>query len=147
MNLKEQLQKDFLAAMKAQEQTRVLVLRALRGKIRDLEIEKRGELTEQEMLGVLTNAAKQRQDSIKAYRDGGREDLADQEEQELELIKSYLPEQLSDAEIGKIVDAAITETGAESMRDIGRVMGKVMPQVKGRADGSAVQNLVRSKLS
>ena len=147
MNLKEQLQKDFLAAMKAKDQNRVLVLRALRGKMRDLEIEKRGELTEQEMLGVLTNAAKQRQDSIQAYREGGREDLVAQEEMELALIKNYLPEQLSDTEIEKIVDSAIAETGAETMRDIGKVMGKVMPQVKGRADGSTVQSLVRSKLS
>ena len=147
MNLKEQLQKDFLAAMKAKDQNRVLVLRALRGKMRDLEIEKRGELTEQEMLGVLTNAAKQRQDSIQAYREGGREDLVAQEEMELALIKNYLPEQLSDTEIEKIVDSAIAETGAETMRDIGKVMGKVMPQVKGRADGSTVQSLVKSKLS
>ncbi len=147
MDLKEQLQKDFLAAMKAKDQNRVLVLRALRGKMRDLEIEKRGELTEQEMLGVLTNAAKQRQDSIQAYREGGREDLVAQEEMELALIKNYLPEQLSDTEIEKIVDSAIAETGAETMRDIGKVMGKVMPQVKGRADGSTVQSLVRSKLS
>jgi len=147
MNLKEQLQKDFLAAMKAKDQNRVLVLRALRGKMRDLESEKRGELTEQEMLGVLTNAGKQRQDSIQAYREGGREDLVAQEEMELALIKNYLPEQLSDTEIEKIVDSAIAETGAETMRDIGKVMGKVMPQVKGRADGSTVQSLVRSKLS
>ena len=147
MDLKQQLQQDFLAAMKAKEQERVGVLRLIRGKIKDLEIDKRRELNPDEVIGVLMNAAKQRLDSIKAYREGSREDLAAEEERELVIIKSYLPEQMGPAEIEKIVIRVIAETGATSMKDIGKVMPKVMAEVKGRANGSEVQAIVRSKLA
>ncbi len=147
MDLKQQLQQDFLAAMKAKEQERVGVLRLIRGKIKDLEIDKRRELNSDEVIGVLMNAAKQRLDSIKAYREGSREDLAAEEERELVIIKSYLPEQMGPAEIEKIVIRMIAETGATSMKDIGKVMPKVMAEVKGRANGSEVQAIVRSKLA
>lgn len=147
MDLKQQLQQDFLAAMKAKEQERVGVLRLIRGKIKDLEIDKRRELNPDEVIGVLMNAAKQRLDSIKAYREGSREDLAAEEERELVIIKSYLPEQMGPAEIEKIVIRMIAETGATSMKDIGKVMPRVMAEVKGRANGSEVQAIVRSKLA
>ena len=147
MDLKQQLQQDFLAAMKAKEQERVGVLRLIRGKIKDLEIDKRRELNPDEVIGVLMNAAKQRLDSIQAYREGSREDLAAEEERELVIIKSYLPEQMGPAEIEKIVIRMIAETGATSMKDIGKVMPKVMAEVKGRANGSEVQAIVRSKLA
>ncbi|MBU0712360.1 GatB/YqeY domain-containing protein [bacterium] len=147
MSLKEQLQKDMVTAMKARDELRVNVIRLLRGMIRKLEIDQKKDLDDKDVIGVLTNAAKQRREAIKAYADGGRDDLVKQEEAELVIISEYLPEAMGTDELEQIITNIITETGATSMKDIGKVMPKVMQQVKGRTDGSQVQAMVRAKLS
>ncbi|MBU1633007.1 GatB/YqeY domain-containing protein [bacterium] len=147
MSLKEQLQKDMVTAMKARDELRVNVIRLLRGMIRKLEIDQKKDLDDKDVIGVLTNAAKQRREAIKAYADGGRDDLVKQEEAELVIISEYLPEAMGMDELEQIITNIITETGATSMKDIGKVMPKVMQQVKGRTDGSQVQAMVRAKLA
>jgi len=147
MSLKEQLQKDIVAAMKAKDELRIGVIRLLRGMIRKMEIDQRKDLDDKDVIGVLTNAAKQRRDAIKAYADGGRDDLVKQEEAELAIITEYLPEAMGQDELEQLIVKVIAETGATTMKDIGKVMPKIMQQVKGRADGSQVQAIVRSKLS
>lgn len=146
MSLKEKLQKDLVEAMRARDTLKVDVIRLLRNSIRQKEIELKKELTDDEVVKILNNAARQRKESIKAYEAGGREDLVEREKRELEIIESYLPERLSQEELIKIVEDVIKEVGASSLRDIGKVMPKVMAMVKGRADGSEVQAIVRSKL-
>ncbi len=136
-----------MTAMKAREMDKVNTIRSLRGAIKDKAIElKKDELTEEEIMGVLTKAAKQRRDSIASYKEGGRDDLVAEEEQELAIIEKYLPEQMGEEKISKIVADVIEQTGASSMRDMGKVMGAIMPKVKGKADGNLVQTIVRRKL-
>jgi len=132
MNLKEQLQKDMVTAMKAKDELRLNVVRLVRGMVRKLEIDQKKELDDKDIIGVLTNAAKQRREAIKAYTDGGRDDLVKQEEAELAIISEYLPKAMGMDEVEQIITAVITETGATSLQDIGKVMPKVMQQVKGR---------------
>jgi uncharacterized protein YqeY len=105
------------------------------------------QLSDEETLSVLASYAKQRRQSIQSYREGGREDLAAQEESELAILQDYLPQQLSDEALETLVDEAIAEIGASSLKDMGLVMRAVMPKVKGAADGSTVNQLVKSKLS
>ncbi|MGC9365130.1 MAG: GatB/YqeY domain-containing protein [Fidelibacterota bacterium] len=147
MNLRETFQKDMVAAMKTRDERRTGVLRLLWSTIRKLEIDQKKTLDDNDIIGVLNNAAKQRREAIKAYTDGGRDDLVRQEEAELAIITEYLPKALGIDELEKIVDAVIAETGAASLKEIGKVMPKIMQQVKGRADGSQVQAMVRAKLS
>jgi uncharacterized protein YqeY len=147
MGLKEKLQQDFIVAMKSKSELRVAVLRQLRGQIRQAEIDGRKELDESEVLVVLSKVAKQHRDSIKAYAEGARQDLVDREQAELDIIESYLPKPLDEAEINRLIDKVIAEVGAAGMKDIGKVMGVLMPQVKGRTDGARVQAIVKSKLA
>lgn len=147
MSLLDRLTEDMKSAMKAGEAVRLGTIRLLRGQIKDAAIDKRADLTDDEELGVLANAAKKRRESIQAYQDAGRLDLAAREEAELAVIQSYLPAALTAAEVETIVDRAITEAGAQSIRDIGKVMPLVMNQTKGRADGKMVSGMVRRKLS
>lgn len=147
MNLREKLQQDMVAAMKARDERRTGVLRLLWSTIRKLEIDQKKTLDDNDIIGVLNNAAKQRREAIKAYTDGGRDDLVRQEEAELAIITEYLPKALGIDELEKIVDTVIAETGAASLKDIGRVMPKIMQQIRGRADGSQIQAMVRAKLS
>ena len=147
MGLSETLNQDLKSAMKAGKKHEVEAIRSLKSALRDKEIEKRGDLSEQDTLQVLSTAAKRRRESIESYEKGGRDDLVEQEKAELEVIEKYLPKQLSDNEIGKIVDEVIADTGASTIQDMGKVMGQVMPKVRGQADGNAVQNIVKEKLS
>lgn len=147
MSLLDRLTEDMKSAMKAGEAVRLGTIRLLRGQIKDAAIDKRADLTDDEELGVLANAAKKRREAIQAYQDAGRLDLAAREEAELAVIQSYLPAALTAAEVETIVDRAITEAGAQSIRDIGKVMPLVMNQTKGRADGKMVSDMVRRKLS
>ena len=147
MSLKEQLQKDMVAAMKSRDEQRVNVIRLLRGMIRKLEIDQKKDLDDKDVIGVLTNAAKQRREAVKAYTDGGRDDLVKEEKAELAIISEYLPEAMNSDELEQLINSVIAETGATSMQDIGKVMPKIMQQAKGRADGSQVQAMVRAKLS
>jgi uncharacterized protein YqeY len=147
MGLKERLQQDLIEATKSRNELKTGVIRLLRGMIRKQEIDQRKEFGDDDIIGVLASAVKQRRESIKAYADGGRADLVAQEQAELAIIESYLPQALSTQELEKIVQDTIAETGATSIKDLGKVMAKVMPQIKGRADGTVVQAMVRSKLT
>ncbi|MCK4640755.1 MAG: GatB/YqeY domain-containing protein [Candidatus Marinimicrobia bacterium] len=147
MGLKERLQKDMIEAMKSRNNVKVGVIRLVRGMIRKLEIDQKKDFTDDDVIGVLSNAAKQRREAIKAYTEGGRDDLVKEEEAELAVIETYLPEALSTDELEKIITGIIAETGAATMKDIGKVMPRVMQKVKGRVNGSEVQAIVRSKLS
>jgi len=147
MSIFEKLTSDMKDAMKAGEKERLSTIRLLRGQIKDAAIDKRDDLNEGEEIAILSNAAKKRRESIKIYSAAGRNDLAGKEQRELEVIQSYLPQQLSPEEIEKIVDEAIEETGAQSMKDMGRLMGVIMPKVKGRADGKQINEMIRQKLS
>ncbi len=144
--LKQQLTDAMKAAMKGGDKPRLAVIRLMLAAVKQREVDERIELDDAQVLAVLDKMVKQRRDSIQQYTDAGRTELADQEAAEIEVIQDFMPEGLSEAEIASIIDAAITETGAESMRDMGKVMGIVKPQVQGRADVGQVSALVKQKL-
>jgi uncharacterized protein len=142
MSLLEQIQADVRDAMKAGEKQRVQALRLVVNELQKAAKENGGDELE-----VLQRERKRRFEAAEAYRDGGRTDLAEAEEQEAELIRGYMPEQLSDEELNAIVGDAVAESGATSPKEMGKVMALVMPQVKGRADGKRVSNAVKEKLT
>ena len=144
--LKVQIIDDMKAAMKGGEKTRLGVIRLITAAIKQREVDERIDLDDEQVLVVLDKMVKQRRDSIKQYTDAGREDLAAIEEAEVEIIQTYLPAALSEDEIAAIVEAAIAQTGANSMADMGKVMGIVKPQVQGRGDMGAVSGIVKQKL-
>jgi uncharacterized protein YqeY len=141
MSLLEQIQADVKDAMKAGEKQRVHALRLVVN-----ELQKAAKENGADELEVLQRERKRRFEAAEAYRDGGRTDLAEAEEQEAELIRGYMPEQLSDEELNAIVGDAVAESGATSPKEMGKVMALVMPQVKGRADGKRVSNAVKELL-
>jgi len=145
--LKSRILDDVKSAMKAQEKFRLATLRLITAAIKQREVDERIELDDNQVLAVLEKMLKQRRDSIEQYRKAGRQELADQEQAEIEIIESYMPEGLSDAEIQAMVDAAITESGASTLRDMGKVMGLLKPQMQGRADMGKVGGLIKQKLS
>jgi uncharacterized protein len=149
--LKERLSEDIKFAMKARDKIRLETVRGLKKVVLEKEVEVRPKgqekLTPEQELEVLSQQAKQRRDSIEQYRQGGRDDLADKEAQELAIIETYLPAQLSDEEIGEIIEQIIASSGANSAKDMGKVMGPAMKELKGKADGKKVQEMVKSKLS
>ncbi|GIV59816.1 GatB/YqeY domain-containing protein [Rhodocaloribacter litoris] len=151
MSLKERLSEDLKEAMRTKDAVRLRTIRSLRAALLEKEIEERtgGEatLTEEQELAVLQKQAKQRRDAIEQYEQAGREDLAAKEREELAVIETYLPEQLGEAEIRTVLQQVIAETGATSVRDLGRVMGTAMARLRGRADGRQVQALARALLS
>lgn len=153
MSLKERIGEEMKAAMKTGDKVRVGVLRMLRAKVLEAEVaarEKQGrdhEATDEEVVAAISSYAKQRRDSIEAYRSAGREDLAAREEAELKIVQEYLPRPLTPDEIRSAVAAAIAEAGATSAKDMGSVMKIVMPRLKGSADGKQVQEIVRALLS
>jgi uncharacterized protein len=150
MSLKEQLRSDLTTAMKARDEVRSSTLRMVLTAITNAEVagKESRELSDDEIIGVLTSEAKKRREAATAFADGGRQESADKERAEAAVIADYLPEQLSEAEIADLVSKAIEQTGAagEGMRAMGKVMGVVQPQVKGRADGGAVAAEVRRQL-
>lgn len=146
MTLKERIDQDMRMAQKSGEKLKLSLTRLLKSDIRYKEIDKGKELSDEEVLEVLTSSAKKHRDSIEQFRKGGREDLVKQEEDELKMILEYMPEQLNAEELGKLVEEAITESGAEGEKDMGKVMKVLMPKVKGKADGKAVSLLVSSRL-
>ena len=153
MTLKERIHADMKSAMKAGDRTRVSVLRMVSAKVLEKEVELRRQkgrdyqLNDQEVIEVTAAYAKQRRQSIESYRQAGREDLMAQEEAELEILKKYLPRQLSADEIETLVDAAIAESGATDPKEMGKVMKVLMPRLKGAADGKTVNAVVKRKLS
>ena len=147
MSLIATLQKELTAAMKEREAERRDALRLILSSLQSAEKELQRPLTEDEELQVLQRERKRRLESIEAFVAAGRAEQAAKEEGELEVLEEFMPEPLSEDELERIVDDAIAEVGATSMRDLGRVMADVMPQIAGRADGSAVSQLVREKLA
>lgn len=146
MTLKGQIQDDMKTAMKAGDKDRLKVVRLIRAAIERIEVDQRIELDDAAVLGVLNKMVKQRRDSISQFRDGGRDDLADIELAEIVVIENYLPEQMSDDELDAMIAKAISDTGAESTRDMGKVMGAVKAKAEGRADMAAVGAKVKSIL-
>jgi uncharacterized protein YqeY len=146
MNLKAQILEDVKSAMRARDQKRLTALRLITAAIKQIEIDQRVEMDDQAVLGVLDKMAKQRRESLEQYESAGRDDLANQEKFELDLISAYLPEALSDDEIAALIAQAIAATGASSIRDMGAVMNKIRGEVQGRADMKAVSNIVKSQL-
>ncbi|HEY8338569.1 MAG TPA: GatB/YqeY domain-containing protein [Egibacteraceae bacterium] len=148
MALADQLQSDLTAAMKARDTASVKTLRMLLAEVRNVAVSPghSGEVTDDEVMDVLTRQAKRRNEAAEAYRKAGRDDLADAELAELEVIRRYLPEQLDEQALRAIIDEAVAATGASGPGDLGKVMGAVMPKVKGRADGKQVNALVRERL-
>ena len=132
--------------MKGGDKARLAVVRLMLAAVKQREVDERIELDDSQVLAVLDKMVKQRRDSIQQYGDAGRDDLVAQEAAEIEVIQEFLPTALSDDEINAIIEAAITETGAESMRDMGKVMGIVKPQVQGRADVGQVSGRVKQRL-
>lgn len=138
---------DIKAAMKAQEKEKLLALRTLHSEIKNLELIDRKELNDANVAGVAARAIKQRTESIEQYKAANRQDLVATEQFQMELFKKYLPAQLTKEEIEGIVIAAITEAQAQGKQDMGKVMKLVMPQVKGKADGKLVNEIVAAKLA
>ncbi len=148
MSLKERIVSDMTAAMKARDAARLSTLRMVKANVMNREIEKGGELTDEEMAKALQSLVKQRRDSIEQYEKAGRQELADKERAEIVVIEAYLPQAASREEIEKAVADAIAETGASSMREMGAVMKAVQARLAGQsADGRTVSEIVKSKLA
>lgn len=147
--IKERLQTDLTAAMRSRDELRTATIRMALTAITNAEVagKQARKLSDDEVTAVLTKEAKKRREAAQAFRDGGREDRAQREDAEAVVLADYLPEPLSDDELARLVDAAIAETGAESPRDMGKVMKLVQPQVAGRADGSKVAAAVKARLA
>jgi uncharacterized protein len=147
MNLNDQINTDLRIAMKSGEKTRLDTLRLLRASM--IELAKRGEgkeITPDDELAVLMTAIKKRKEAIEVYEKAGRSELAQQERQELDIISSYLPKQLTTEEAAAIIDRIVKDTGAASAKDFGKVMPLAMKELKGKFDGKAVQEIVKAKL-
>lgn len=148
MSLKERLLADLTASMKAQTAAKTSTLRMVKAAMMNREIEKGGELDEDEMTKLLRSLVKQRRDSIEQYQKGGRSDLVEKEQAEIQVIEAYLPAAASQAEIEQAVTSAITETGATSMKDMGKVMKTVQAKLSGKnADGRTISEIVKAKLN
>ncbi|MCW9705695.1 GatB/YqeY domain-containing protein [Fodinibius salsisoli] len=151
MALKDQIMADLKQAMKNKDQDRLRVLRSLKSSLLEREISERKEgeatLSDEQVIEVLMKAAKQRKESIEQFEKGGRDDLAQSEKDELEIINSYLPEMLSEEEVRDIAREKIDQLGAENMADMGKVMGAMMQELKGKAEGSVVSKVVKEELS
>lgn len=147
MSLKEQLKQDTNEASKSGDTQKRDILRMMQAAIKQIEIDDQVTLDDAGVLQVLTKQAKQRRESIAEYSKAGRDDLVGQEEYELGIIETYLPQMMSKREIEVLVKQAIADTGATSSKDMGKVMGKLMPQVQGKADGRLVNEVVRQQLA
>lgn len=148
MSIKDLLTEDMKQAMKDKEsgKLRLSVIRMARANIKNIEIDEKRELSDDEVLAVLMKEVKMRQDSLEEFTKAGRDELAEQAKQEIAILRKYLPEQLADDELRAFVQEAIDETGAASQKDMGKVMAAVMPKTKGRADGKRINAMVRELL-
>ena len=149
MSLKDKLTEDMKQAMKDKEagKLRLSVIRMVRAAIKNVEIDTRTELSEEEVISIIAKEVKMRRDSMEEFKKGQRDDLVAQLEQEIEVLLPYLPQQLTEAEVREIVTEAVAIAGATSSKDMGKVMAVLMPKVKGRADGKLVNNIVRELLN
>jgi hypothetical protein len=146
MSLSERLNEDMKQAMRSQDKFRLSVIRMVRSAIKNVEIEQRTTLDDSAVLDILNRELKQRKDSLQEFEKAGRSDLVDQMKAEIEILQTYLPQQLTEEEITEIVQAAIQETGASTKADMGKLMGVLMPKVKGRADGKVVNRIAQQLL-
>lgn len=147
MDLNKELEADLREAMKLRDEVRLTTLRLLKSALKNYEIEIGHDLTLQEAMGVLQKEAKKRQDSIEQYTRAQREDLVDIEKAELEVVNKYLPEQMSEVEVRQLVEEAISQTGADTIADMGRVIGIVQEKSQGQADGALIARLTKEQLS
>ena len=146
--LEEKINKDYCESMKARDQLRSSTLNFLRAQLKNIHIDKKhDELPDLDVIAVIKKQIKQRQESIEQYTQGGRQDLADKEAAELTLLKAYLPQEMSEEELKKIIEGVIKETQASSIKDMGKVMKAVAEKVSGRADNKVVSELVKRALS
>jgi len=147
VSLRDRIQTDITAAMRGRDVLRRDVLRMAQNAAYTIEKRDRRELTDDDYAAILAREVKTRRESVEAFRNGGREDLAAKEEAEIAILSEYLPQQLSEAEIQALVDEGIAATGASSARDLGKVMGWLAPRTRGRADGKQVSALVAQSLA
>ncbi len=146
MGMKERIKQDLKDAMKSKDQVKVRTLRMILTTIRNIEVEKMKEATDEDVMDALQKEAKKRREAIEQYEKAGRNDLADEERKELSVIEKYLPEQMSEEEIKGLAKEIIEQLGASTVKDLGKIMKKIMPKVKGRADGKLVNRIVRELL-
>ena len=146
MDLQENLQSDIKEALKSKDEAKVSTLRFLMSSIHNTKIEK-GELSEEDIVSVIQKQIKQSKESIEGFKQGGRDELVSKEIQEIEILQKYLPEQMSDSDVELLVDKAIKDTSSLSIQDMGKVMGILSSQLKGKVDMGVVSGLVREKLS
>ena len=146
MELKERLDGDLKAAMKARDELKLSTVRMLKSAINNGEISKKKVFTDEDVVSVISTSIKQRKDSIEQYTKGGRNELAAREEAEMKILLEYLPAQLNEEEVRALVVKAITETSGVSAKDMGKVMGRIMPSIKGKADSSLVSSIVKELL-
>ena len=147
MALTDKIKDDFVDALKTKNVSKLSVLRMLKSALHNYQIAEKKELSDNDVIKIVQKEIKQRKDSIATFETGGRAELAEKEKKEIEILSKYMPQQLSGDELTKIVQAAIAETGASGPADIGKVIGRVMPQVAGRADGGQVSTKVKEFIS
>jgi hypothetical protein len=145
--LKQRISTEMKAAMRAKDKARLGAIRLIMSEIKRIEVDERIELDDTRVLAVLDKMQKQRRDSISQFDTAGRQDLADLERQELEVIKTFLPQPLTEQELADLIAQAISTTAAQSMQDMGKVMAIIKPQIQGRADAAAVSRLVKAQLA
>jgi len=146
MSLKDQITSDMKAAMKAGEKDRLGVIRLILSAVKQREVDERIVLDDSQVLAVLDKMLKQRRESVAQFTQGNRKDLVDKEEAEIKVIQGYMPAQLSEAELDQMITVAVAESGAASIKDMGKVMGILKPKVQGRADMSSVSARIKAKL-
>ena len=146
-SLKERLQNDLKTAMKEKDKFKRDVVRFVMSAIKQIEVDERKELSDADIEAILVKQIKQRNDSIEQFREGGREDLVEKNERELEILRSYLPEPMSEDEVRGVLSDIIAETGAKSMKDMGRVMGEAKKRIGSRAEGKLINQIAKELLS
>ena len=146
MTLKQKLQEDLKTSMKNKDTLRKSVITLIRSSIKQVEVDKRIELNDDDIIDIISKQLKQRNDSLEQFLDAGREDLVEETRSEIEVLKEYLPQQLSEEELNEIVKQTISEVGATSMKDMGTIMTVIKPKTKGRADGKLINKLVKENL-
>jgi len=147
MTLKERITEDMKSAMRAKETARLSTIRLLLAAMKQREVDERITLTDADVLSIIDKMIKQRKDSITQFQAGGRNDLVAAETAEVDVLSAYLPQQLSEAEVGALIDAAIAKTGAAGIAGMGKVMAELKPQIAGKADMGKVSGMVKAKLT
>ena len=147
MSLKDDIKEAMKAAMRAKEKERLGTIRMIQAEIKRIEVDERIDVDDQRILAILDKMCKQRRDSISQFEEAGRDELAAIERAEMAVIQEFLPAALSEAEINELIEQAVASSGAESPRDMGKVMGILKPQLQGRADMGSVSQLIKARLS